>query len=65
MSTRVIVSLPGKQQFNFDQSVEILRQVLARAGHPACYSGLDISFITEVSELTVNPDGEVAGDVAG
>lgn len=57
-SRKITVRLPAKE-FNFEESAEILRNVLGRGGHPNCFSGLDISFINEV-ELTVSDRGEVA-----
>jgi len=56
-SRKIRVRLPAKE-FSFDETVEILKNVLDRGGCPHCYSGLDISFINEV-ELIVNERGEV------
>jgi hypothetical protein len=57
-SRKITVRLPAKE-FNFEESVEILRTVLSRGGHNTCFSGLDISFVNEV-ELLVSEGGEVA-----
>ncbi|MGH9077816.1 MAG: hypothetical protein ACRDY0_10265 [Acidimicrobiales bacterium] len=60
---RIKVSLPARA-FNLEESLEILRNVLGKAGCGACYSGLEISFVNEV-ELVVRPSGEVVGGVRG
>ena len=57
-SRRITVRLPAKG-FTFEESVEVLKNVLGRGGHPNCFSGLDISFINEV-ELIVSERGKVA-----
>jgi hypothetical protein len=60
-SHKVVVRLPARE-FSFEESVEILRSVLGRAGCPGCYSGVDVSFVNEVEEieLAVGGDGQVA-----
>lgn len=57
-SRKISVRLPARQ-FTFEESVEILKGVLSRGGHPGCFSGLDIFFVNEV-ELIVSESGEVA-----
>lgn len=55
---KITVRLPARQ-FSFDESVEILRDVLGRGGCLGCFSGIDVSFVNEV-ELIVSEGGEVA-----
>ncbi|MET3964585.1 MULTISPECIES: hypothetical protein [Bradyrhizobium] len=38
------------EHLNLEQSQKVLASVLGRAGHPTCYSGINISF-----ENAVNP----------
>jgi hypothetical protein len=55
---KITVKLPARE-FNFEESVDILRNVLSRGGHTTCFSGLEISFTNE-AELIVGNRGEVA-----
>ena len=51
---RVLVRLPSSD-INLEDSLEIVKNILNRAGHPRCFSGIDINFVNEV-EFTVNPE---------
>jgi len=42
MMKNVTVHVPDK--LNLEQSQKLLAQVLGKVGHPACYSGINISF---------------------
>lgn len=57
---RVLVRLPSSD-INLDQSLEIVKNILNRAGHPMCFSGIDINFVNEV-EFAIRPEtNEVIG----
>jgi hypothetical protein len=57
-SRKIVVRLPAKE-FTFEESAEILQQVLGYGGCLGCFSGWDISFVNEI-ELVVNEAGQVA-----
>jgi hypothetical protein len=57
-SRKIVVRLPAKE-FTFEESAEILRQVLGHGGCLGCFSGVDVSFVNEV-ELVVSEGGQVA-----
>jgi hypothetical protein len=56
MSNQISVRLQSRN-YTFEQSAEILKDILNKGGHPGCFSGLDINFASEV-EFTVNAAGE-------
>jgi hypothetical protein len=61
LSRPITVRLPAAP-LNIDQSIKILQEILAAAGHAGCFSGLDLQFTYE-SEYIVSAKGVVQAEI--
>ena len=59
MSSNQINVRLSSGRYSFEETVEILKSVLGRAGCQGCYSGLDINFVHEL-DFSVNARGVIA-----
>ena len=61
LSRKIVVKLPASP-LNIDQSLRVLQQILGAAGHPGCFSGLDLQFTYE-NEYIVNAKGGIQAEI--
>ena len=68
MATTKAVTVHVPNNLNLEQAQRVLASVLNKAGHPACYSGLNISFVNAVDpaplNLKVEPGSLAVGELS-